>query len=181
LETLLPNGRPVAYWIEPWGPEAKIEIERIRSRLEGAFGPDRANRIASGQRNMVIFPNLVLNDHVAITVRVFQPEGPGRMRVKAWAMGPRDEKPLLRGIRLDNFLTFLGPAGLATPDDNEMLELCQSAGFHTPLEWSDLSRGMDVSGDILTAKGSWCDEFQMRAYWAQWDRIMSGAETLSTT
>ena len=100
------------------------------------------------------------------------------MRVTAWAMGPKDESPLLRKIRLDNFLTFLGPAGFATPDDNEMLELAQSAVTHTPSIWSDISRGMKADDDLMTSHAHWTDENQVRAYWAQWDRIMGGAETL---
>jgi p-cumate 2,3-dioxygenase alpha subunit len=109
---------------------------------------------------------------------MFQPESVNTMRVTAWAVGPKDEIPLLRKIRLDNFLTFLGPAGFATPDDNEMLELAQRGVESTPVQWSDISRGMNADGDILTSAGPWTDENQMRAYWAQWDRVMGGAETL---
>ena len=50
------------------------------------------------------------------------------MDVTAWEMAPRDELPALRQRRLDSFLTFLGPAGFATPDDLEALESCQQ-GF----------------------------------------------------
>ena len=128
----------------------------------------------------MIFPNLILNDHVATTVRLVQPEGPGRMRVTAWAMGPKDESALLRKIRLDNFLTFLGPAGFASPDDNEALEICQTGIEHTPLEWTDLSRcfGETAHGDPLRASGQWAGEQVQRAYWTQWDRVMSGLDTL---
>lgn len=178
FEAWVPNGKPVASWIPPWGPEAKTEIDRIRARITQKCGPDRAKRICDHQKNLIIFPNLVVNDHVSITVRMFQPETVNTMRVTAWAMGPKDEIPLLRKLRLDNFLTFLGPAGLATPDDNEMLELAQVGVEHTALQWSDISRGMAADGDILTSAGPWTDENQMRAYWAQWDRVMGGAESL---
>lgn len=180
FEGFVPTGRPVASWIPPWGPDAKREIERIRARLTERFGVQTAMRIAETQKNMVIFPNLVLNDHVAITVRSFQPETHNRMRVTAWAMGPKDEIPQLRSIRLDNFLTFLGPAGFATPDDNEMLELCQNGAAHSPANWTDISRGMCTAreDDMRVGSGPWTDEAQLRAYWTQWDRIMGGAETL---
>jgi p-cumate 2,3-dioxygenase alpha subunit len=180
FEVLVPNGRPVAYWIPSWGAEVKQEIESVRARLEQRLGTERARRIAELHRNLVIFPNLILNDHVATTVRVVQPEGPGRMRVTAYAIGPRDESPLLRKIRLDNFLTFLGPAGFATPDDNEALEICQTAIEHTPIEWTDLSRCYTdtADGDPLLASGQWAGEQVQRAYWTQWDRVMSGFDTL---
>jgi p-cumate 2,3-dioxygenase alpha subunit len=182
FEALVPNGRPVAYWMPDWGPEAKVEIDAIRARLLAKFGAERGRRITDLHRNMVIFPNLVINDHVAVTVRAFQPEAVNRMRVTAWAMGPKDESPLLRKFRLDNFLTFLGPAGFATPDDNEMLELAQIGCEGAPIEFSDLSRGRseDKNADMMRASGPWTNEQQMRAYWTQWDRIMSGAETLES-
>lgn len=180
FESWVPTGKPVASWIPPWGPEAKAEIDRIRQRIYGKTDETRAKRICENQRNLVVFPNLVLNDHVSITIRSFQPEAVDRMRVTAWAFGPRDEIPLLRKIRLDNFLTFLGPAGFATPDDNEMLELAQSALQHTPTIWSDISRGMQPDDDFLTSSSHWTDENQVRSYWAQWDRIISGAESLET-
>lgn len=180
FEVLVPNGRPVAYWIPAWGEEVKKEIDAKRASLEQRLGATKAQRIAELHRNMVIFPNLILNDHVATTVRLVQPEGPGRMRVTAWAMGPKDESPLLRKIRLDNFLTFLGPAGFASPDDNEALEICQTGVEHTPLEWTDLSRcfGETADGDPLLASGQWAGEQVQRAYWTQWDRVMSGFDTL---
>jgi p-cumate 2,3-dioxygenase subunit alpha len=178
FETNLPNGKPVASWTPPWGPEAKVEIDRLRARIFGKHGEQRGKRICDHQKNLIIFPNLVINDHVSITVRVFQPESVDRMRVTAWAMGPKDESALLRKLRLDNFLTFLGPAGFATPDDNEMLELAQVGVEHTPLEWSDISRGMQSDDNLLTDGGHWTDEDQVRAYWFQWDSIMRDAQTL---
>ena len=45
-------------------------------------------------------------------------------------------------LRLDNFLTFLGPGGFATPDDVEMLESCQRGFANREVGWSDISRGM---------------------------------------
>jgi p-cumate 2,3-dioxygenase alpha subunit len=178
FESWIPNGKPVASWIPPWGPVVKAEIDRLRERIFGQNDEQRAKRICDHQKNIVIFPNLVINDHVSITIRSFQPEAVDRMRVTAWAVGPKDESPLLRKIRLDNFLTFLGPAGFATPDDNEMLELAQTALEHTPTIWSDISRGMKADDDLINSENHWTDENQVRAYWAQWDSIMGGAETL---
>ena len=174
-----PSGKPVAAWHPSWGPDVKETIESIRARLEARYGNTRMQRICEIQKNLVIFPNLVINDHLSTTVRMFQPESPTRMRVTAWAIGPKDEIPALRKVRLENFLTAMGPAGFASPDDNEMLELAQRGITHTPIQWSDISRGMHGDDDLLTAQRGWTDECQMRAYWTQWDRIMSGEESLS--
>ena len=84
--------------------------------------------MADVNRNLLIYPNLVVNDIMAVTVRTFMPSAPDRMDVTAWELAPRDELPALRQRRLDSFLTFLGPAGFATPDDVEALESCQQ-GF----------------------------------------------------
>jgi p-cumate 2,3-dioxygenase alpha subunit len=176
FESWLPNGRPGLSWIPPWGPEAKVGIDRNRAAIQARVGEARMKRICDHAKNLVIFPNLVINDHVAITIRSFQPEAYDRMRVTAWAMGPKNEDALMRKLRLDNFLTFLGPAGFATPDDNEMLQLAQRGAAHTPVEWIDFSRDMprDPSVDMLTAHGTWIDEHQLRAYWVRWDQLMNG-------
>ena len=50
----------------------------MKTRLEARFGPERADRMALMNRNMVVFQNLVLNDIMAITIRTFFPDGPAR-------------------------------------------------------------------------------------------------------
>ena len=120
------RGRPVARWIPIYGEAAKPEIERVRKELFERLGEERATRVADTNRNLVVFPNLVLNDGSSVTIRTFQPVGPDRMRVRAWALGPKEETPAARAIRLDSFLTFYGPGGFATPDDIEALEMVQS-------------------------------------------------------
>ncbi len=91
---------------------------------------------------MVIFPNLVINDNVGFTVRVIEPTGPNSMRINAWAFAPKTESPRMRALRLDNFVSFLGPAGFGSADDVEMLELCQRGLDHAAVEWNELSKGM---------------------------------------
>ena len=73
---------------------------------------------------------------------------------------------------MKSFLEFLGPGGFATPDDNEMLELCQE-GYATSdgVEWNDLSRGMATEDGPSPAKQ---DELQMRTFWRHWHRLMTG-------
>jgi hypothetical protein len=91
------------------------------------------------------------------------------MEVTAWALGPKEESLDYRALRLDNFLTFLGPGGYATPDDVEMLEECQM-GFSAAreVEWSDISRGMLKETPIAS------DELQMQTFWRRWNELVSG-------
>jgi p-cumate 2,3-dioxygenase alpha subunit len=166
-----PWGRPIARWVPSWGEDKREVIGRLRQGLIQRFGEERGLRMAEYSRNMIIFPNLVINDIMAITIRTFQPEAPDRMTVSAWALGPRGEDHDLRKLRLFNFLEFLGPGGFATPDDQEALENCQR-GYRNVREagWNDISKGMPRQGPPKND-----DEEQMRVYWREWRRRMAAA------
>ena len=166
IEYASPWGRPVARWTPAWGEDRRDMIEQGRARLIKAFGEERGVRMAEMSRNMIIFPNLVINDIMAITVRTFYPLAADRMAVSAWARGVKDEDERLRALRLFNFLEFLGPGGLATPDDVEALESCQR-GYRNLREaaWNDISKGMPRGAAAKTD-----DEEQIRCFWREWDR-----------
>ncbi len=170
IEYWAPWGKPIAQWIPAFGEAAKIEIEALYEGLTARFGEEKANQIAHKSRNLVIFPNLVINDVMSVTVRTFYPEKPDFMRVNAWAIGPKDESASLRKWRLFNFLEFLGPGGFATPDDQEALEACQR-GYRNQAQagWNDISKGM-----MREAPGTE-DEEQMRCFWREWDRRVAHA------
>ena len=89
-----------------------------RARLVAKYGEERTVRMAEKSRNQLIFPNLIINDTTSITVRLFWPTAPDYMEVTAWEMATKEETGSLLARRLDNFLTFLGPGGFATPDDS---------------------------------------------------------------
>ncbi len=88
---------------------------RSRTRPRSAPAWKRAsvrnapNELRITNRNMLIFPNLVINDIMAVTVRTFFPDSPGQQKVNAWALAPKDENALMRERRLYNYLEFLGP------------------------------------------------------------------------
>jgi p-cumate 2,3-dioxygenase alpha subunit len=162
------RGRPVAKWIPLYGEAAKPQIEAIRAELVERLGEARARRVADTNRNLVIFPNLVVNDGSSVTVRTFHPTAPDRMQVSAWALGPKAESPRARAIRLDSFLTFYGPGGFATPDDVEALESVQEGmSAWREIPWSPMTRGMAKEGEQLNT-----DELHLREFWIHWDRYM---------
>ncbi len=167
-ENIARNGRPVARWHPLFGEEAREPIARVRRRLVEKYGEERAYLMADTSRNLLIYPNLVINDFVAITIRYFEPLAPDHMEVTAWHLVPEGESEAMRAKRLDSFLTFLGPSGFATPDDVEALESCQAGYRATEAEWSDLSRGM------LKREPGTSDELQMRGFWRQWHAHMQG-------
>jgi p-cumate 2,3-dioxygenase subunit alpha len=168
VEYLAPWGRPIAHWVRSFGESTKAEIAALRAGLEERLGAERARRISTTSRNLVVFPNLVINDIMAITVRTFYPVTPDRMHVDAWSLAPKNEAPEHRRHRLENFLTFLGPGGFATPDDIEALESCQAGYRATAEDWNDISREMERETPSVIG------EHQMRTFWREWRRILLG-------
>lgn len=175
LRSWVPGGRPVAQKFERWGPKVNAMVDANYARLEKKYGKERAEYLATIQKNCVIFPNLVFNDNVGLTIRNIEPISANEMHVRAWGFAHKGEAPELLDIRLDNFSNFLGPAGFGSADDIEMLELCQQGIEHAPTEYSEYSKGMDVNcEDLRFTTGAPDDESQMQAYWTQWDRTLRG-------
>ncbi|GAB7551385.1 aromatic-ring-hydroxylating dioxygenase subunit alpha [Novosphingobium sp. 11B] len=175
VEYSAPWGRPIASWVPLWGEEGKAEIDGVYAELVSRVGAPRADRIARKNRNMVIFPNLVVNDIMAITVRTYFPTAPDYMEINAWALAPREESEWRRKYRLYNFTEFLGPGGFATPDDVEAIEKCQQ-GYATAGDalYNDISKGM-----IRSDAPSFDDEAQMRCFWREWDRRVTAAKVMA--
>jgi p-cumate 2,3-dioxygenase alpha subunit len=162
-----PWGRPIARWVPAFGEAKRGELEALQRELAERFGSDWAYQMTQTSRNLLIFPNLIINDIMAITVRTFFPVAPDYIEINAWALAPIDESAENRALRLDNFLTFLGPGGFATPDDVEALESCQQGFANREVQWSDLSRGMKRAQPAVD------DELQMRAFWRQWYTLIT--------
>ena len=118
-------------------------------------------------RNLFIYPNLLLLDVAGLTIRSVWPTGPDYMELTGWALAPREEPAHWLKRRLEGFNGFLGPAGLATPDDVEALEACQEGFAATADAYSDISRGMHRDPGTI-------DEVQMRAFWREWDANLRG-------
>jgi phenylpropionate dioxygenase-like ring-hydroxylating dioxygenase large terminal subunit len=168
MENEAPWGRPIAKWEPRFGEAKRAELEAVHEALADRFGVERARRMTQTSRNLLIFPNLIVNDIMAITIRTFFPIAHDAMEINAWALAPRGESAENRALRLDNFLTFLGPGGFATPDDVEALESCQRGFAAREVEWSDMSRGMTREQPMVD------DELQLRAFWRQWHALVRG-------
>jgi p-cumate 2,3-dioxygenase alpha subunit len=169
IEYWSPWGRPVARWAPQMGEGARAEIEETKREIIERCGRDRAERICEWNRNMIIYPNLVINDIMATTVRTFTPVRADLMEIDAWAVAPVEETGERLHLRLRNFLEFLGPGGFATPDDVEALESCQIGFASGGEEYNDISRGMHREARMD-------DELQMRTWWRQWAAQMTGVE-----
>jgi p-cumate 2,3-dioxygenase subunit alpha len=167
-----PWARPVARWTPALGEGTRDRVEATYAQLVRNYGPERAELIGRTDRNLLIFPNLLIADIMGIVVRTITPTSVGHSRIAQWSLAAAGEDPDLRARWLDSFIAFQGPAGFATPDDLEACEACQ-AGLRTAADvpWSDVSRGMhrEHSGQPSLAT----DERQLRAFWRQWQRLMS--------
>ena len=160
-------GRTVAHWHPVMGEDTREEVEGIRRRLVELHGEERTRQIADTNHSLLIYPNMLINDFVFTIIRVFEPTAPGGTEATAWSIAPREHSPTLLARRLDNFITFLGPGGLGTPDDTEAVESCQAGMQAGEMEWSDVSRGMHREALSF-------DELQMRTFWRQWRGNMMG-------
>ncbi len=161
-------GRPIARWASQFGEASKPQLDALRERIISELG-DTGYRMAELNRNLFIYPNLFVMDNNATALRVIEPTAPEYMDVSQHELAPRIEDPTVRQVRLESYVTFAGPGGLATPDDVEALESCQQ-GAHSGVEWSLLSRG------YFSEEAPMSGELQMRMFWRRWqDQLLAGA------
>ena len=105
VEFSAPWGRAAGKWSPAWGEDTRGEVEANYTSLVERVGEEKAHRIANLNRNIVIFPNLMLVDAAGLVIRTIQPGEPGKMHVSTWAVGAAGEPDWLRQLRMKNFLT----------------------------------------------------------------------------
>jgi len=118
----------------------------------------------------VIFPNLIILDLMGVVVRKITPTAAGHTKVTQWSLATTGEAADMRARRLDNFITFQGPGGFATPDDLEAAgglpgrvshrRWCAVVG-HLPGMHREQQRPV-----LLQLRR----EADMRAFWRQWQK-----------
>jgi phenylpropionate dioxygenase-like ring-hydroxylating dioxygenase large terminal subunit len=146
-----------------------IADEAKRKAWHAKFGVERANRMLDYTRTLVLFPNTLFIEQRRV-IRTTFPIAPDHSEVTGYPLMPAIDDPEARKQRLDIYLSFLGPAGFATPDDNEVMELIQKNCAGLPDDaMIDCSRGM------TSAHPKPQDEAQMRAFWRQWRETMGAA------
>lgn len=172
------SGRAGMQWEPRFGEEERLRIEANRVELDARLGTERAARVADVSRILYVFPNLILFDIEALSIRRLEPTAPDRTEVDAWELAPFGEPPDARALRNRVLVSFIGPGGLATPDDIEAYEAIQrgiNATADDPrlgFDWNDISRGM-VNDDV-SPLGRSIDEGGIRHFWRHWDAALSG-------
>ena len=165
-------GRPIARWAEQFGDASRPQLEALREKIIDQMG-DTGYRMAELNRNLFIYPNLFVMDNNATALRVIEPTSVDYMDVAQYELAPRVEDPTVRKVRLESYVTFAGPGGLATPDDVEALESCQQ-GAASGVEWSLLSRG------YFSEEPPMSGELQMRAFWRRWQEQLLVGDLVPT-
>jgi p-cumate 2,3-dioxygenase alpha subunit len=167
-ERRAPGGRPVADWHPLQGEEVQDEIEQVKARVIARVGEERGRRICELGRNFIFFPNMAIVDTRAVNVRVWNPIRPDYMEVMQFQLVPREESGLRLQRRLEAYLSFFGPGGLATPDDIEALESCQAGFMAGGVEYNDISLGYGTQEGLT--------ELAIRVFWRQWHALIRGLE-----
>ncbi len=190
---ILPNGHVVGIqsghsgrigldWEPRFGEAEKARIKENRSQLFARLDKERASLIADNSRTLFMFPNLLLFDIEGISIRLLEPVAPGLTAISAFALAPVDEPPEAVDLRLKTLVSFIGPGGLATPDDLEAQEAIQRAIESTArdpragVDWNDVSRGMatEAAGEPIRS----IDEGRVRAFWRQWNKLIQEPQRL---
>jgi p-cumate 2,3-dioxygenase alpha subunit len=171
IEFSAPNGRSAAKWVQPMGEDLRERVESVEAEINAKHGEETGRRITQMSKNIFVYPNLVIIDAASLQVRILDPVSPSYTEASAWGLAPVGEDPALRQHRITGYLEFLGPGGLATPDDNEAIESCQLGyGRLHGAEWSIVSKGM--TKDVPTT----IDEEQIRGFWRQWQQDVATAD-----
>ena len=142
-------------------------------------------------RNLTIFPNLQVAENAASQLRVIEPLGVNRTRMRTWCIGPKGESAAARRQRIRQYEDFYNPSGMATPDDTVAYEDCQRGFAGKVMPWlQGYQRGMATRGegasplaDRIGLKPAWsiegnsrlCDETVYQSYYREWARRMAGA------
>jgi p-cumate 2,3-dioxygenase alpha subunit len=166
-------GRPIARWAEQFGDASRPQLEALREKIIAELG-DTGYRMAELNRNLFIYPNLFVMDNNATALRVIEPTATDYMDVAQYELAPPSEDPTVRKVRLESYVTFAGPGGLATPDDVEALESCQQ-GASSGVEWSLLSRG------YFSEEPPMSGELQMRVFWRRWQEQLLAGELVPSS
>jgi len=169
LDYLAPFGRTVAKTTAPMSDRAKELIEAKRKLADEVLGEERAHLVADRSKNIFVYPNLLIIDAASLQVRVLEPVRTDYTDVNSWLLAPKGEDRELRRQRIEGYQEFLGPGGLATPDDCEALETCQ-LGFESvrEVEWNLVNKGYGTGGPDAVD-----NEVQIRAFWRQWHTQMT--------
>ncbi len=166
------GGRISMIWEPRFGEDERERTEAHRAEMVERLGERRAHYVGDESHILFVFPNLLLFDIEGLSIRQLEPVAADQTDVRAWQLVPRVEEAAARALRMKTVVSFVGPGGLATPDDIEAYEAVQrginatAADARAGLDYSDMSRGM--IDEVKGVQGRSIDEGAMRGFWRWW-------------
>jgi benzoate/toluate 1,2-dioxygenase alpha subunit len=177
------GGGHMAIWADRAMPEA-APLHPATARIDREFAGARADWMLRRGRNVLIFPNMVLNDLAATHMRTHRPLSATRTEITIWCIAPRGEPAEARFARLRKFEDFFLVTGLATSDDVVSLDTAQAGCWGREAGWNEYSRGLgqSVDGPDEPARAlgmtpavscpSWDHETPIVGFYRHWRRVL---------
>ena len=178
------GGGHMAIWADRAPPETS-PLWEAKEKLERAHPPGKVKWLLMRGRNLVIFPNLMINDFAATQIRTFRPLAVDRTEVTIYCIAPKDESKAARYARLRKFEDFFMVTGMATSDDVVALEDSQAGNHSRMRPWCEFHRGMhsvvhgpdaDAKlGDFApeTSNNTWDQETVYHSFYRTWRHMLS--------
>lgn len=179
----LGNGH-TALWADRASPEA-APLAPAAARIDRTPGGAMADWMLRRGRNVLVFPNMVLNDLASTHLRTHRPLAPERTEVTIWCIAPKGEPADARYARLRKFEDFFLVTGLATSDDVVSLDTAQAGCRGPAAGWNEYARGLDraVAGPDAPARAlgmaplvscpSWDHEAECVGFYRHWRAVLA--------
>jgi len=140
----LSNGHAVV-WTDWPNFETRPTYARYLEDKE-RYGEEKAKWLHGRFRNLLVYPNLYLIDHLSTQIRTFRPLAVNKTECTVYCVGHRGESSQSRNWRLRQYEDCFNAGGMITADDFIEFERCQlgyESGAH---QWNEFSRGYDHLG-----------------------------------
>jgi benzoate/toluate 1,2-dioxygenase alpha subunit len=175
-----------------WAERSPAEVNPLHEqlpRLERDFPAGKVDWMLRRGRNLIVFPNLMINDFAATQVRTFRPLAVDKTEVTVYCLAPSEESKDARFARLRKFEDFFLVSGMATSDDVMALEATQEGSAARHARWTEFHRGFDTMTagadqpaqdgrfDPATSNTTWDQETLYHGFYRTWRRLMAGRRT----
>lgn len=139
--------------------------------LERLNGKEMVDEILRN-RHVLLFPSVIIMD---FNIRVVQPRAFNRTEVYSYPMLIDGIPEEITAQRLNDVQTRVGTAGIVGADDIDVFNGNQTSLQALGAKWFTLSRGLGKEQilDNDQRVGGFSDETPQRAFWRQWDKLMS--------
>ena len=169
-------------------PVSTSPLSEAEDRLMRDHAPGKVDWMLRRGRNLIVFPNLMINDFAATQIRIFRPVSVDETEVTIYCLAPSEESREARYARLRKFEDFFMSSGMATSDDVAALEAAHEGSRGRLVRWSDFQRGLPtmVRGpdDVAEQGGfrpessnsSWDHETLYYSFYRSWRRHLEALE-----